>query len=276
MNTTSLFKLQPSFDPSSFPDLRLCDRAFTTQQALAQNLLHNHPFTPALRKGTARFLQNPRIDPDELLRDSFQCNSISTMNESIILSCEDTSLIRYENIDAGPLMSGDDIGYVFHYSAAVTPGVGIPFAWLGARIINRAETLLRNQNHKTRPLADRESIKWTQVRDEVHENLANIGFTGEIISINDREGDAWSSLTDISENFRKAIVRSCQDRKIKNSTLKLRSFLHGTAPAAEITISVSSKDRQGKSFQRKVLLEIRWAKIQLMPPQGDIFAKKKN
>lgn len=276
MNTTSLFELQPSFDPNSFPDLRLFDRAFMTQQALAQNLLHNHPFTPALRKGTVRFLQNDRIDPDEILRDSFQCNSSSILSENVILSCEDTSLIRYRNDDAGPLMSGDDKGYVFHYSAAVTPGTGIPFAWLGARIINRADVSFRAQNHKMRPLEERESIKWTQVRNEVHETLANMGFTGKVISINDREGDAWSSLTDIVENSRKAIVRSCQDRKITNSDLKLRDFLHKTAPAAEMSIWVSSKDNQGKTFQRKVVLEIRWAKVKLMPPARDIFAKKKN
>jgi hypothetical protein len=276
MNTTSLFSLQPSFDPSCFPDLRLCDRAFATQQAMSEGLLHNHPLTPALRKGLSRFLQNTRIDPDELLRDSFDFNPSCLWNEPIILSCEDTTLVRFENEDAGPLRNGSDLGYVLHYSSAVTPGTGIPFGWLGATIISRADTAFRNQNHKTRPLNERESIKWTEVRNQTHENIVNLGFKGKIISINDSEGDAWSSLTDASENNREIIVRSCQNRKIENSDLKLREFLHKSRCVAEMSINVHNKDISGKVVQRDVLVEVRWAEVCLSYPKWDKFAKKKN
>jgi hypothetical protein len=274
MNTTSLFELQPSFDPNSFPDLRLCDRAFTTQKALAESLLHKHPFTQALRKGVSRFFKNERIDADELLRDSFQFNPRSIKDESIILSDEDTTFIRYNNDDAGPLRSGLDLGYVLHYSAAVTPGTGIPFGWLGATILSRADIPPRNQDHKTRPPIERESIKWVDVRSQIYENIKNLGFKGRIISINDREGDAWSSLSDAIDNHREIIVRSSQNRKIKDSHLKLREFLHSKPCSAKMTITVYRKDKIGKPYQTKTLVEVRWSRIYLMPPQNDIFAKK--
>ena len=195
------------------------------------------------------------------------------MNDNVILACEDTTLVRYSNLDAGPLMSGFDTGYVTHYAVAVAPGTGIPLGWMGAIVLNRADTPHRNHNHQSRPMNERESIKWSLVRDCVHENAKNIGFEGLIISLNDSEGDAWSSLTDAVEKDRKIIVRSCQNRKLENSNVKLREFVHKKPSKAKMTFTTYTKLKSGKVSHRKAFTDIRWEKVILAPPK-DFFAKK--
>ena len=41
-----------------------------------------------------------------------------------------------------------------------------------------------------------------------------MGFTGRLISVNDREGDAWGSLTDALHNGHELLTRAAQDRRL--------------------------------------------------------------
>ena len=143
--------LQPSFHVADFPDRRLYDRAYATQIAMVQGVLHHAPTTATLRKGAQRFLHNPRMDTHRLLRRSALHAPTPWRTEPVVLSCEDSTLTRFDTDDAGRLRFANDRGYVVHLSFAALPGTGLPCGWLGAQVWTRAQVPVRARDHRLMP-----------------------------------------------------------------------------------------------------------------------------
>jgi hypothetical protein len=159
--------LAPAYEVCPFrafdmPDVRLFHRV---QQMTEDRLLYRlrvSSVAPAARKAFERWIHNPRIDPDNALHVSARTGIRVLIHCRVILSAEDTTLVRANDgvppADAGALRSARDRGYCVHSATAVDPDTGFPFAWLGALVWTRGETL-HLQDHKQRAAQDKESSK---------------------------------------------------------------------------------------------------------------------
>lgn len=262
----------PSFVASDFPDLRLFRRAQRTQEAMLQGMLRRGPSTAALRKGTLRFVHNRRLSAEQLLTHSVRHSPHPWRDAAVLLSCEDSTHTRFDASDAGPLLHGQDLGYVAHLSFGVLPGTAKPCAWLGARVWTRADVPWRDGDHATRPPAERESSKWPRLRAQVLREARAAGFKGRLISINDREGDAWVSLCDAVAGRHELLTRCTQNRRLQDGG-KLFPRLHARPVAAEVTLTLHTRTRSGRIRTRRARVEVRWAWVTLRPPKSDPWAE---
>lgn len=264
------FTLRSSFVAKDFPEARLFKRAQRTQVAMAAGLLHQQRQTEAVRKGYLRLVHNRRLDGDALLRASVRHAPKPWLHAPVLLSCEDSTYARFDTDDAGPLRHAWDRGYVAHYSMAVLPGVGIPCGWLGALTWTRSDTPRRGQDHHRRDPAERESSKWSRLRSQVLEDARAAGFRGRIISLNDREGDAWVSWSEARSAHQELIARCTQNRRLVGGG-KLFSSLHAQPCVARVTLSAYTRTRRGKLQRRDASCEVRWKVVQVLPPKTDLL-----
>jgi hypothetical protein len=268
----SSLQISCPFRAADVPDLRLLQRARVTMRALATGALHGRPATPAVRRGYDRWRTNRRLDAAALLAHSTRDAPAAVAAWSVVLSCEDSMYVRGDAPDAGPLRHGFDRGYVSHHAVAVVPGSGLPCTWLGGEVWTRAGAH-RAQDHKTRPPADRESDKWSRLRRRLVGRLRAAGYAGRIISINDREGDAWWSLAAAVADGHELITRATQDRRLVGpGPPTLRRALRATPYAGVVTLRVHRRTATGAIATRVVRVQVRWRRVTLAPPRHDPFA----
>jgi len=265
------FSLGCPFQRSDFPDERLWRRARCCVQASASSHLHlASDAAEALRRGKDRFCHNKRIPGDQLLAASARLLSDDLLAAPVLLSVEDTMLVRaggrFEPADAGPLRNAYDHGYVVHDGFVLRPGASFPEAWTGALVWTRGFDL-HLKDHKTRSAPERESAKWALFRQQTHDRLRRQGFLGRLVSLNDREGDTWSSLVVAKQRGHELVSRACQDRCLEHEEVTLRPFLRQQPPIAQVTMPLYGK---GKHRHRKshIEVQVRWSEVTLSPPKN--------
>lgn len=254
------------FLPGDFHDERLLRRARRTMRASAEGHLHHTPETAALRRGKARFCHNPKSDGEALLRASARFLPQPLKSAEVLLCAEDTMLLRAGKDvlpeDAGPLRQADDLGHVVHDAFGLRPGSGKPEVWLGALVWTRSNDL-HLQDHKGRAPEERESLKWSELRTEIHQRVRAAGFKGRVVSLNDREGDCWTSLFLAREHKHELITRFTHNRVIEEDD-HLKQYLAHQPLAVTLRMPIygSCKD---KHRPRLAELELRWAEVTLWP-----------
>jgi hypothetical protein len=257
------------FVASDFDDHRHYVRSVRITRDLLQSRLRCAAGSAAARLGLDRFLHTRRLASRPLLGAASRAAFHSLRTRALVLCAEDTTFARandgYAPDDAGALRSARDRGYVVHLATAVDPESGFPLAFLGAHVWTRAATL-HLQNHKDRPASSRESMKWAELRAELHEQANRAGFVGRIVSVNDREGDAWNSLHDAVTKPHELITRATQNRALVGERLKLRPFLRSRPVAATIRLPLwtsKSTDRR-----RTATVAVRFARVTLRVPRS--------
>lgn len=265
------FSLRCPFDRSDFPDQRLWRRARLCLQASASDHLASasRP-SEALRKGKDRLCHNKRLSGDGLLTASAGALPEDLRTEPVLLSVEDTMLARaggrFEPADAGPLRNVYDHGYVVHDGFVLRPGASFPEAWMGAVVWTRSFEL-HLKDHKQRSAAERESAKWDLFREQAHRSLRRQGFTGRIVSINDREGDNWPSLFLAHHHGHELLSRACQDRLLEHEEMSLKQLLRQQPPIAEVTMPCYGPGQRRHRAGRRTV-QVRWSEVTLSPPKN--------
>lgn len=97
------------------------------------------------------------------------------------------------------------------------------------------------------------------------------GFTGRLISVNDREGDAWASLADAITQGHELLTRAAQDRRLVGGGTLYR-HLRRRPQAATRTLTLHARDAQGRVSTRQATVEVRWDRVTLRPPEHDPWA----
>lgn len=257
------------FVPSDFDDHRHYVRSLRITHDLLRSRLRCAAGSAAARVGLDRFLHAERLASTSLLRAASRSAFHSLTTCAVVLSSEDTTFVRANDghppDDAGALRSARDRGYVVHLATAIHPVSGFPLAFLGAHVWTRAHTL-HLQNHKERPASSRESMKWSELRTSVHEQAKQAGFVGRIISINDREGDAWNSLFDAVTKPHELITRATQNRALVGHRLKLRPFLRRQPAAATIRLRLWTPKTADR--RRDAVVVVRYARVTLRAPRS--------
>jgi hypothetical protein len=268
-SASSGFGLVCPFLPGDFPDQRLLQRARRSMRASVDGHFHHRPETPALRRGKGRFCHNKRTAGDALLRASARFVPEPLLPAPVLLCAEDTMLVRVGKdvlpLDAGPLRHANDMGHVVHDAFGLRPGSRKPEVWLGALVWTRS-TDVHLQDHKSRAPEERESLKWSQLRLEIHRRLRKAGFSGRVVSLNDREGDCWTSLWLARKHHHELITRFTQNRLLEEDT-HLKRYLSRQPLAVVLTMPIYGS-RKDKHRPRKAEVELRWTEVTLWPPKS--------
>lgn len=258
------------FLSSDFPDERLFRRALRCLKASVLGQLTAASDSEALRKGKDRFCHNKRLPADQLLKASSRQPPEAWAKAEVVLSSEDTSLVRaggrFEPADAGPLSNSFDHGYVIHNAFGLLPGASFPEAWLGAVVWTRSWDL-HLHDHKKRSPEERESLKWSELRRQIHRQLRAAGVRGRIISLNDREGDNWTSLWVALAQNHELITRVTQNRALDHGDGKFKAFLRRQPVIAELTMPLYGKGK-ARHRPRQAKVQVRWSEVTLLPPKS--------
>lgn len=262
------FSLLSPFDPSDFPDARLHRRARKCLHASAQGHLTSASLSEALRRGKHRFCHNTNLPAESLLQASGRGLPQHWLQAPVVLSAEDTMFVRPSGsllpLDVGPLRHAYDRGYVVHDSFGLLPGASFPEHWLGALVWTRGWDL-HLKDHKQRSPEERESFKWSLLRTQIHQRLRAAGFGGRIVSLNDREGDNWTSLWLALALGHEVISRATQDRCLEHGEGYLKAFLRSQPAVARMRMPLYGAGKQ-RHQPRWIEVELRWSEVTLTPP----------
>jgi hypothetical protein len=263
------FSLSLPFLPSDLPERRLFERASYCQISSARGQLCAFSASEADRRGKTRLCCNRRVNAERLLQASArQPESSLVLRVPVVLSVEDTMLARAGGsvtpVDAGPLRRWGDWGYVVHDAFAVVPGASFPQAWLGALIWTRSCDL-HLQDHKERDPLERESRKWIDLRRQIHQRLREAGFSGRIVSLNDREGDSWASFWVAADEGHELVSRISQDRRLAHDEGFLKAYVRQQPAIGQMTMPLYGTGKN-RHRPRPIEVQVRWTEVTLLPP----------
>lgn len=220
----------------------------------------------ALRKAAYRFFGNQYIQAEAVLASHVQSTQRRMQAVPVVLAVQDTTLLDYSHAPAttglGPLASAKQQGLVVHTTLALTPD-HVPLGLLQQQVWARDPDVRRAQDHKTRPLAEKESQKWLTSLEAVIAARAACPDT-QFVSVGDREADVYDLFLVDRPVGVDLLIRAAQDRNVEGPDSYLWATM-ATAPVAA-TVEVQLGDRGGQPA-RLAELTVRWREVTLRPPK---------
>lgn len=214
-------------------------------------------------------------------------NARALRAEQRLVVAHDTSEIdrhgRGAPKDAGPLRSSEARGYLLHLAVACSRSGRLCGA-VAASTWTRSWTL-RQGDHHSRPVSERESRKWERGLEQTEKRLRAQGFTGELFHVADREADLYRLLAGQQHKKRHLIVRrdhqgrprqveaapSRRDQRPKPRWIPLEDKLNALPFQGSYPVEVDSRrtDRQrGLTHQvRTATVHWRFCEVRLRPPR---------
>jgi hypothetical protein len=225
-----------------------------------------------VREGIAAydFLQNPRADLsfESLLAPHQQSTRRRMAAESVVLLAQDTTTLSYNTLlktkGLGPIGNEPHAGrgLLLHTLQAFRLD-GIPLGCAWAEVWARAaKSDTRDRNRQS--IDQKESGRWVDAYQAASAAACQMPRT-LIVACSDRESDImelFDHSTVAPANLR-LLVRAQHDR-ILGSGEKLRAHLSRQPVGGTLAVKVP---RSGARPARIATLELRWARVELAPPQ---------
>lgn len=222
-----------------------------------------------------RFFRNPQVDLQTLLHPHYEATAARIAEQRRVLVAQDTTSLNYDDHPAtmglGPINTRADgaQGLKLHDSLALTPE-GVPLGLVDiqvwARDPHEEEPQAKNSH---RPIEEKESFRWLQSFRRTAE-FQKLCPETHLISVADREADIY-------ELFREALdhpegpdllVRASRTTQRTLDTEDELKPLWEHLPAQPVvgTLTLGIPGRGGRP-PRTAVLEIRFAALQIRPPQ---------
>jgi hypothetical protein len=222
---------------------------------------------PSTMKAAYRFFANDHVQPQAMLASHVQSSQRRMQAVPLVLAVQDTTYLDWTDHpatkDLGPLAAPSHQGLLAHTTLAITPE-RVPLGLLQQQVWARDKELRRQQDHKQRPIEEKESQKWLSSLDAVICARAACPAT-HFVSVGDREADVYDLFLLERPSGVDLLVRAAQDRKAKHEEKYLWAVM-ATAPlAATVTIHIGA--RAGHSA-REASLKLRWKQVTLLPPNS--------
>jgi len=265
---------QQEFGAAELKDERLRKRLLTLARDFYERPQANLPQACQSRAKTRaayRFFDHPKITMDKLLNSHYEATLRRMSEEPVVLVVRDTTTLNYS---AHPLTQGigpispkkskGAIGLLLHDSMAFNVA-GTPLGLLDVQCWARdpkqfGKRALRHElciEHK-------ESNKWLKSFKKVHEAQKSCPHT-ILVSVADREADIYELFHSATQCGSTAhlLVRAEHNRVIADEQSRLWEHLVITPV---VGIEVISVPRQGKRTARQARLNVRFARVKLVPP----------
>lgn len=171
-------------------------------------------------EGVYRFLSNPRVEFDTLLKPHIEQTKHRSKQYKKILVLEDTTEFKFQGEEKREGLSRlnmNNQGFLGHFALAVSADKErIPLGVLGAELYTRPQEKKPDINqHKRRLDSGCESLRWGRMVETVESVLKQ-----EVVAthVMDREGDIYDVLSEFESNKeRRFIIRAAKNRKIESS-----------------------------------------------------------
>jgi hypothetical protein len=213
-----------------------------------------------------RFLSNENVEPDLISDELARKTNESCFGKAHVLCIQDTVQLTYptqaiKKENFGPTGDADTKGLFVHPGIIVDASTRDVLGTSGMITWCRDEQFL-NQASKSRPIEEKESIRWITTALSAKKNITNAEM---ITVIGDRESDIFEIFERVPDEGVQLIVRASHDRILdtdeKISELLLNTEIMGTH---EIELPAIT----GKRKARTATLGIKYTRISLRNAAG--------
>ena len=269
------------FAAAKLGDARLSHRLVTLARQLSASPHTSLPqaLSPAELKAAYRFFDNDQIDTDGVLAPHI-AQTLHRMEQiPVVLAIQDTTEFNLTHLPAtdglGRCTGGNERGFLMHSLLAVSPE-GLPLGVLGMKTWARREgTQGSAAQRKSRPIQEKESIKWIEGLAHLSALKSRCEHT-QVIGIGDRESDVYELFAAQRPDGVDWLVRAAWNRCARHPQRYLWQAVLDTPAAGHTELLVPAK---GTRSQRTARLTLRYACVRLRPPQTrtrlpelDVFA----
>ncbi len=222
---------------------------------------------PATLKAAYRFFDNDYVRAEAMLESHVQSTLRRMQAVPLVLAVQDTTYLDWTDHPAttglGPLAAPSHQGLLAHTTLALT-SERVPLGLLQQQVWARDPAVRREQDHKQRPIEDKESQKWLTSLEAVLAARRKCPDT-HFVSVGDREADVYDLFLLDRPAGVDLLIRAAQDRKVDHPEKYLWAAL-ATAPlAATVTIHIGARAGQPA---REATLKLRWKQVTLRPPNS--------
>jgi transposase-like protein/transposase Tn5 family protein len=222
---------------------------------------------PASLKAAYRFFDNDYVRAEAVLASHILSTTRRMQTIPLVLAMQDTTYLDWTDhpntTGLGPLAAPSHQGLLAHTTLALTPE-RVPLGLLAQQVWARDKDLRRNQDHKQRPINDKESQKWLRSLTSVIAARAACPDT-QFVSVGDREADVYDLFLMERPLGVDLLVRAAQDRKADHPERYLWAAMASAPIAATVTIQLG---KRGQQLARKAALSVRWRQVRLRPPNS--------
>jgi hypothetical protein len=220
----------------------------------------------AALKATYRFLDNPSVKASELLISHQRSNLTRLRQHPVVLAVQDTTFLDFtahpSTQGLGMLAKRENQGLCSHNTLAFTPE-RLPLGLLQQQVWVRDQAEeAKPDDHKMRPLDQKESQKWLSSLEAVHE-IAPLCPDTLLVSVGDREADVYDLFLAPREANVHLLVRACQDRCLEPSG-RLKSQMEAAPIAATVAVNLPRRHQQAA---RSAQLSVGFQTLTLRPPK---------
>jgi len=257
-------------------DLRLERRGHELWQKLSQHpcsSIRQLAETQAEQKAYYRFLNNERIEEEELIKEaSFRMSQLAKSRH--LLCVQDTCEINLSE-HKGRLKSDSGLGRSDKSDTAhcfkLHPGLVLdaynlsPLGFSHIKVFHRPEKMPDRieRNYKKLPIENKESYKWIEVAEKSKEVLKG---SDTVTFIEDREGDIYEQFALIPDEKHHLLIRSRTTRKLINGS-NLYKEVDSEPVAGSYTIELPTDNRKNQ-YKRYAEIDLRFTTCLLKCPEN--------
>lgn len=267
------------FTNTIFKDKRIGRRANAVLAKMTSSgcsVINRFFTTFADKTATYRMFNNTKVTKEAIVQ-AYKDACIKHVSEDAgrhVLCIQDTCEINYEshnmrmhkNGKSPGSVSNEEAGCFFHPTIAIDAKSLVPYGFTHIRMWNRKENSpnCRERKYKQLQPEEKESFRWSESIDK---SVAAIGSVANITMLSDRESDIYDVLKrgDNSGCNVKIIVRSNQNRLIKNCDTKLHDFMKSLALMGTYELLLPSS--HGRK-ERTAKMEVRYKRVCIEQPAG--------
>jgi hypothetical protein len=214
-------------------------------------------------KAAYRFFANDAVEPAALLAPHAEATIARLAQQALVLAVQDTTELDFTHHPAtsglGALSDTSHQGLFVHSTLAFTPD-RVPLGVLAQQVWRRDPATLGQQpDHKTRPIAEKESQKWLTSLRAVVAVAARCPAT-HLVSVGDREADVYDLFLEPRPAGVDLLVRAVQNRRVEAEAGYLWAAVAAAPAATTVSLAVP---RQGGRPARTATLTLRWAALTL-------------
>lgn len=257
------------FGGADLGDARRSRRLVELARRLAQSPQCSFPQTlnGAELKAAYRFFDNPAVDAGGVLATHIGRTLERMTVMPVVLVAEDTTEFNLSHLPAtqglGYLSSALAVrGFLMHSLLAVSPD-GLPLGVLGLKTWARPpEELGKKHRRKSRPIAEKESVKWLEGLTQLNTLKAHCPET-RFVAVCDREADIYDMFVAERPPGVDWLVRAAHDRGVADAHGRLWATMEAAPLLGHIDLPLP---RRGLQPARVARLAVRCGPVQLRPP----------
>ena len=253
---------------SAHPDPRIRDRIAMMGEAWENEAGRSLPEMfpgEAERKAAYRLLSNPEVGMDDILEPHLEATAERGRREPVVLAIQDTTTLNYNGLGSAEGLA--DLGG----GGSGTKGLAAHFCLAAGEDGRPLGVVSIDADFRG---GDRppESGRWLEGFDKADE-LARACPGARTVVVCDREGDIWELLRKAEGGGTELLVRACRSKRRRvrrpdGGAEDLHGFMAAQPVLDKAAVAVEACGGPRARTGRRLKLELRAARVALVPPEG--------